>query len=491
MQALHGPGPGASAGAETFQTGRVSVATTSPLGPMRPSGERRTRCYAGRCSVSTIMNAADCNEPVLPAAESREDSRQMKARRGGDDAATAKLRARAFERALCRASPLLLCPNGAVPERVRIISDYEQTRCQVLRAAWQALLDERAHETLFYQTPGYFDHLANTRDRRNISLAVLEDSRQAVVGVVPLILDEAALDMRISALRLTKFSFSSIRIPPGSPLVPSAHELLDLLFEDLAQMFPDRSIQISAVPTSSPLWTFVCNSPKIRETFMVYTPNGPRLCQTTAVPETVPGYLSGFRHKRRYNLKRQVRRLNQYSRGRLALRRIERGGDVASFRQAMVRLGIAANSEHDNSTLTSSEMLDLAERGMLLSYVLTAGEEPYALALGTRFKDTLLLHRFAHDASLDHLSPGTVLHVSMMEDLISNRLVKRIDYGFGEPKYKMNNALDERVNVMLIRRTVANRSSVLIHSAFQRGMDIVKRVEARREHRSALKDGSS
>jgi CelD/BcsL family acetyltransferase involved in cellulose biosynthesis len=366
--------------------------------------------------------------------------------------------------------------------RVRIISDFEEACSPVFRAAWNALLDQRGGEPLFYQTPGYFDHLTNTRDRASVFLAVIEDARRAIVGIVPLALADATLDLQVRGRELAKLSFSTIRIFPGTPLLPSSPELLGLFFEHLSRIFQDHdSIQLSSVPTGSALWRFVERSPEIRESFLVYTPNGRRQCHVASIPDNLEAYLSAFGRKKRYNLKRQMRRLQEYSGGELTLRRIQTVDGVASLRQAMSQLGIASDS-----TLTSSAMRDLARRGMLLSYVMGAGEKTYAVAVGTRCGDTLLFHRFAHDESIGHLSPGAVLHLSMMEDLIDNRLARRIDYGFGEPKYRLNNVVDERVAVMLFRRTLPNRARILAHSAFERTLEAIKGLAERRPRRPTL-----
>jgi len=66
---------------------------------------------------------------------------------------------------------------------------------------------------------------------------------------------------------------------------------------------------------------------------------------------------------------------------------------------------------------------------------------------------------FAHHRALDHLSPGTVLHTLMMRDIIDAKLARRIDYGFGEPRYRQGNKLEERVTAMLVRRTILNLAS--------------------------------
>jgi len=370
----------------------------------------------------------------------------------------------------------------AAAARVRIISDYEETCSPALRAAWNALLDQRDGETLFYQTPGYFDHLASTRDRASVFLAVIEDDRRTIVGIVPLVLADADLALRVRGFQLAKLSLSTIRIFPGTPLLPSSPELLGLLFEHLHRIFPDcDSIQLSAVPTRSALWRFLEQSARIDERFLLYAPNGARLCHVADIPDSFDTYLSAFSRKKRYNLKRQVRRLEEHSGGSLTLRRVQAVDDVAGLRQAMSQLGVASDS-----TLSDSAMRDLAGRSMLLSYVLVGGGKCYAVAVGTRFEDTVLFHRFAHDESLGHLSPGAVLHLSMMEDLIGNRLARRIDYGFGEPTYRSNNVVDERVAVMLFRKTLLNRVRIFAHSAFERTLAAIKGLAEHRRQRPML-----
>ena len=73
-------------------------------------------------------------------------------------------------------------------------------------------------------------------------------------------------------------------------------------------------------------------------------------------------------------------------------------------------------------------------------------------AFGTRFRDTLVMHSFRHDTEIGHLSPGTVLQTLMMKDLTENKLARRIDYGFDEPRYRLTNDLDERVTAVMVRR---------------------------------------
>ena len=65
------------------------------------------------------------------------------------------------------------------------------------------------------------------------------------------------------------------------------------------------------------------------------------------------------------------------------------------------RVGLRRGGAQDlDREISESQALDLAERGLLLSYVLSVGGKPCAVALGTRFRDTLVIHSFRHDKAL-------------------------------------------------------------------------------------------
>jgi hypothetical protein len=354
-------------------------------------------------------------------------------------------------------------------ECTRIISDYDETLAAPFRTAWDSLLKEHSPATLFFQSPRYFDHLADTLGREKIALAAVEDRQGAIVGIIPLRIAKTTLDLRIRNWYFGKLSFSSVAILGGRTLSPRSSDMYESLFQQLAGSFASCSvIHMYGLPTSSTLWSFLQDSPYIGRDFIVYVPYGARACHTTELPERFDEYLGEFKHKKRYNLKRQVRQLREYSGGTLELRRIESPADVVHFQNAAMRLTKVAPDGHDSSALSHADMVDLARKGLLLSYVLTSKRGAHALAFGTRFMDTLLVSRFAHAKEIEHLSPGTVLQTLMIEDLIRGRLANRIDYGFGEPRYRLTNKTDERVDVLLMRKTVSNVAKLSIHAAFEK-----------------------
>jgi hypothetical protein len=72
------------------------------------------------------------------------------------------------------------------------------------------------------------------------------------------------------------------------------------------------------------------------------------------------------------------------------------------------------------------------------------------------------------------LSPGTVLQTLMMKELVEHKLARRIDYGFGEPRYQLTNDLDERVTAVMVRRGMINQSMIAAHLSYVRLLDGVK-----------------
>ncbi len=238
---------------------------------------------------------------------------------------------------------------------------------------------------------------------------------------------------------------------------------------------------MTGIPTVSSLWQFLQDSETLKGDFTLYAPYGPRNCHTANILDSYTEYLGRFGHKKQYNLRRQIRLLDQFGRGSLLLQRIDSVPTTRLFHDAWVALG-PQSKRKNGGEIPLTELVDLAERRLLLSYVLSINGSPCGAVLGTRFRDTLMIHTLRHDEGISRLSPGTVLHTLMMKDLIENRLARRIDYGFGEPKYRLHNDMDERVHAILVRNGGINSSLVAAHGSFAKMIDGVKRFA----HRPAL-----
>lgn len=353
-------------------------------------------------------------------------------------------------------------------KRVRIIAGSDAIQEPHVRRKWEYLLDQYSGTTLFYQSPEYFNHLAMFRADCAF-LAVVDGDDGAPIGIVPICKSRVLLNFEARDYRFARVSFSGILILGGTLLAPQSLEVFELLFQQIAVSFPDcGAIEVNGLSTTSLLWDFLRSNPSLKRHFTIYAPNGPRNCHTVAIPDSFTGYLGAFGHKKRYNMKRQIKRLDSFGNGSLTLRRIDRVSALKCFQDARIALG--------HEEISENEIQDLAVRGLLLSYVLNVNGKPCGLAFGTRFRDTLVIHSFGHDTKIGHLSPGTVLQTLMMKDVAEHKLARRIDYGFGEPRYRLTNDIDERVTVLMVRRGMINKSLVAAHLWYARFVDGVKRL---------------
>jgi hypothetical protein len=358
--------------------------------------------------------------------------------------------------------------------RIWLIS-YSETLDSRIRKGWVHLLEQSCGETLFYQSPSYFDHLASQACNGKLFLACAEGKDGTVTGIMPFQKATPALNFQVGDILFGSFSFSGVRMLGNGQTFPPSPELFDALFGQIAATVPPCDvIELRCLPAASALLAYLKESSALRRQFVLYAPDGLRDCHTLGLPESYEDYLSGFKRKKRYNLKRQVRCLNEWGDGSLRLCRVQTVADVHLLLHALQALGQRAKRTGDLPS--NGEIIELARRDLLMSYVMYIRGHPCAVAFGTTFMGTLLIHMFAIDRQIARFSPGTVLNLLLIRDLIDFKLVRKIDYGYGEPRYRMTNDIDQRVTVFLVRKSMANCLAIMAHKYFVWLLNQTKRL---------------
>jgi len=351
--------------------------------------------------------------------------------------------------------------------RFQVIRTRQAAAAPRIRDAWsRAALRQRAHMA-YYQSPAYYDHLVAQGQGDALALAVAHDGEGAPLGVSPLRSGSLDLDFAVRDVRVARASFPSVRLLGGLGLPETEPESVVAFVRTLSDAYPNAAaFEIRALPVESALWEQLCTRPPMPDEFMLYAPHGARPCHMLSLAPSYDEYLGRFSRKKRYNLKRQVRRLDEMTGGALRLERIDTPESAATLAEAFGTLRPDAARRDGSQRLDGGQLADLAARGLLLSYVMFGRDRPIAAALGTRFGDALLMHRFAHDRDLDSWSPGIVLQVLMAKDLIETKLARRIDYGFGEPSFRLINEVEPRVTAVLVRRDLLRRMTIAAHASF-------------------------
>jgi hypothetical protein len=197
------------------------------------------------------------------------------------------------------------------------------------------------------------------------------------------------------------------------------------------------------------------------------------------LPATVESYLAKFGAKRRYNLKRQTRILQDYFQGQLELRRFDSPHEVGDLVKLITPAGEFAGLSGWGGkamTIDRREAQDLAARGLLLIYLLIGAGRPCAALAGLKYQGIYHLDEIPRDRSLDWFSPGSTAFHLAIKDLIRSTSIRRIDLGFGEPAYphSATNVTELRASLLLFRRTLANRLLRATHATFESLIDLGK-----------------
>src|SRR5262249_16792740 len=152
----------------------------------------------------------------------------------------------------------------------------------------------------------------------------------------------------------------------------------DSLFAHLIEEFAATScFSISNVPIHSPFWEHLNRSECIHKHFLVYPWRG--ICDSHKIelPGTFQAYMSQYRSRYRRTIKRQIRLLREFGAGKLVLQKVEKRNQVAEFLE-LVALMDRQNQDMVNLPRRHAEFLSLADRGLLLGYLLWCGRSPCA-----------------------------------------------------------------------------------------------------------------
>jgi hypothetical protein len=169
------------------------------------------------------------------------------------------------------------------------------------------------------------------------------------------------------------------------------------------------------------------------------------------VPDSLDDYLQRFSSKHRKNFLRSLK-LDA------PLVRIEHPGQVHHFIATASR--IAKNSWQSeiadylikDTPIWRAHLSDLAERGMLRSYLL--GD--FAYVLGYQYAGWYYYNFIGYDRSCEKLSPGTVLLLRILDDIAGE--LHWLNFGSGDHEYKRRFATDaiEVAEVAVYRHTPLN-----------------------------------
>jgi hypothetical protein len=161
----------------------------------------------------------------------------------------------------------------------------------------------------------------------------------------------------------------------------------------------------------------------------------------TRLPGSVEAFYKGMSGSRKRYVRRYTRALEKAGSGTVEVvcyRSEDKLDDVIKIASEMTAKTYkhALNIGFRDDSLTRSLLTRAAKQGQLRAYVLYVNGKPCAFEYGIEYGNIFFPEHIGYDPFFRSCSPGTILFIKVVEDLIENSDVRVFDYGFGAAAYK-------------------------------------------------------
>lgn len=183
-----------------------------------------------------------------------------------------------------------------------------------------------------------------------------------------------------------------------------------------------------------------------------------------SLDQSFEDYLAGFSSKSRSTLKRKQRRLAERSGGALDIRlyrtpaeiddfyRHARAVSATTYQEKLLDAGLPEGGE------ALAAMLRLAAADAVRAWLLFVDGRPVSYLYAPADGETLIYAYLGYDPEFGELSPGTVLQLEAMRQLMEERRFRLFDFteGDGQHKRRFGTGTVECADLLLLRPGLAN-----------------------------------
>ena len=195
------------------------------------------------------------------------------------------------------------------------------------------------------------------------------------------------------------------------------------------------AIYLEGVPVDSYLWNYLRTGTVVREHFRPYFPELPQPHLQLRFRGSFTDYMKKFSPKQRNTLHRKVKKIREGILGEMRFEQYTRPEQVLPFLELAVEVskktyqwkihhrGLSATE------LLKQRLLFAAENGWMRCYLLFCGGTPCAFLVGYQCGGRFVLDELGFDPALSKYSPGTSLHLMVIEDLFNRNRPEVYDLG--------------------------------------------------------------
>jgi CelD/BcsL family acetyltransferase involved in cellulose biosynthesis len=358
-----------------------------------------------------------------------------------------------------------------VTTTIRFLETEQEWNAPRVQAAWRMSMAASTNPSLLFQSPEWFENKCKTKGEE-VRVAVVENGAR-IIAIAPFLLGQQEYYLKFCRMR-----FRTAQLLGGEGLT-QRQETYEPLFKAIFRTFNVDGIHFRLLPMESSCWKAVQSSRAgfvhVHDQLKMYLVN---------LPPTLDEYLSArFDSSHRRNLKQRVKLLRAEGeqrlwrcsactavsecaplreKGELRLQRISAPEDVPAFLRAGGAVAQASWQAAKADYLIrdtpewSAHLSDLADHGLLRSYLLWCGPAPCAYVLGFQGGGHYQACFIGYDPSMSKFSPGITMLLLIIEDLIQHDPPGKLNFGEGEDEYKRRFGTEaaEVANVTVLRRSI-------------------------------------
>ena len=195
-------------------------------------------------------------------------------------------------------------------------------------------------------------------------------------------------------------------------------------------------------------------------------------------------YLAGFSTKSRSTCRRKLKKLAERSGGALDVRCYRSEEEIARFHAGARAVSAMTYQERlldaglPDGPEALAELRSLARRGLARGWLLYLDDRAIAYLYAPAEGDALLYAHLGYDPAFAEFSPGTVLQLEVMRQLMEEREFSLFDFTEGEGQHKSLFATDaiDCVDLLLVRPTLANLLVGYALSGFDVTIALIKKL---------------
>jgi hypothetical protein len=305
------------------------------------------------------------------------------------------------------------------------------TALSELRNPWDELRLQSEPATALYED--YRSLFESPTCRGKMRLVVVREHGK-VVCLAPFFLSRTQKRYTLGERKLFDLPVRSLRLVGGSFLGDIVAERVRKVFSTLRLCREFDLIRLPELPIAGRFYGVVESVLAGSSWRRISTPNRPGIHWLIDLPGSFDEYLSSLGGKTRQTLRRKMRKFDELYQGRV--RRVTTPEDVDWFLTVGERISRTTyqwnvGQQLRNDEATRERYVRNARTGRLRCYVLMAGDEPCAFLRGTLRDGVFDYETPGYLSTYARESPGTVLLLRAIEDLISEPDCCVFDFGTG------------------------------------------------------------